>query len=148
MRKEYISKSVEDTNKIALEFSKTIKEGSLIFAKGELGAGKTSFFKALGSALSVNTIINSPTFNLIKIYNGKLNGKKLVLYHVDCYRLENAIESRKDLGLDEVIGEDNTLVYVEWPQYGDEFLRSYTPRIEIEIEYISENERRIIIDEK
>lgn len=146
--KEYLVNSEEETIQVASNLAKTLKGGELIFATGSLGAGKTFFFKALGKELGVKRIINSPTFNLVKIYDGKLNSNPLVLYHVDCYRLEGVDERKKDLGLDEVIGEDNTLVYVEWPSFADEFTKNYTPRIEINIEYVSENSRRITIDEK
>ncbi len=143
---EYIVKNEEETIKVASLLASKINGGELIFAKGDLGVGKTFFFKALGKALGVKRVINSPTFNLIKIYDGKIKNKALTLYHVDCYRLEGVDEKRKDLGLDEVIGESDKLVYVEWPEYADEYTKNYLPRIEIDISYISEFERRIVVN--
>lgn len=145
---EYIVHSLKETTDVAKRIVDTLKGGELILAKGDLGVGKTALLQEIGKLLHVERIINSPTFNLVKIYDGKLHDNKLTIYHVDCYRLEGVDEKRKDLGLDEVIGEDNTLVYIEWPEYADEFSKNYSPRMEIEISYISENERRIVINEK
>ena len=141
-------KNKEETKDLAIKIAQTLKGGEVIFAKGPLGSGKTYFFQCLGKALKVNGIINSPTFNLIKIYFGKIGKKDLSIYHVDCYRLEDVPERNKDLGLEEVIGEENTLTYIEWPMYASTYIKEFSPRMEIEFKYIDENQREVIIDEK
>ena len=65
---EYLSGSKEETEKIAEDLAKTFQGGEVIFAYGPLGAGKTAFCKGLGKAIGVKGIINSPTFDLIKVY--------------------------------------------------------------------------------
>lgn len=57
----------------------------LIAMNGDLGAGKTTLTKGIGQALGITRVINSPTFTIMKVYEGKLN-----LYHLDVYRIENA----------------------------------------------------------
>jgi tRNA threonylcarbamoyladenosine biosynthesis protein TsaE len=141
---EYISNSAEETKKIASDLAKTLKGGEVILASGPLGAGKTAFCQGLGKALGVPGIINSPTFNLIKIYQGKA----FTLYHVDCYRLETADEARKDLGLDEVFGDPKIVSYVEWPMYGNGYLLAYHPVIRIEFTYLDEEKRKIVINDE
>lgn len=143
-RTEYRTHSSEETKRIAEELARTFQGGEVILSEGPLGAGKTAFCQGIGRALGVKKIINSPTFNLIKIYGGT----KYQLYHVDCYRLENCEEEKKDIGLDEVLGDKDTITYVEWPIYGDKNLLDYHPIIHVELEYISDEERRIVIEDE
>lgn len=141
---QYLSTSKEETEKIAEDLVKTFKGGEVLFAYGPLGAGKTAFCKGLGKALGVKGIINSPTFDLIKVYDGE----NTTLYHVDCYRLENCKEERKDLALDEIVGEKNIVTYVEWPMFASQWLKNYHPRIEVERTYIDEDQRKIVIKDE
>lgn len=134
----------EETKKIASDLASTLKGGEVIKAIGELGAGKTAFCQGLGKALGVKGIINSPTFNLIKVYKGS----KFTLYHVDCYRLEKADEERKDLGLDEVLGDKNIITYIEWPMFGSDYLLSYHPVITLKFDVLDEERRRITIEDE
>lgn len=134
----------EETKKIASDLASTLKGGEVIKAIGELGAGKTAFCQGLGKALGVKGIINSPTFNLIKVYKGS----KFTLYHVDCYRLEKADEERKDLGLDEVLGDKNIITYIEWPMFGSDYLLAYHPVITLKFDVLDEERRRITIEDE
>lgn len=141
---EFISDSPERTKEIAAKLASTLKGGEVIKAIGEMGCGKTAFCQGLGHALGVKGIINSPTFNLIKVYQGK----DKTLYHVDCYRLENADEERKDLSLDEDMGDENIITYIEWPMYGDSFVLNYHPVITLHLTYLDENKRKIVIEDE
>jgi tRNA threonylcarbamoyladenosine biosynthesis protein TsaE len=143
-REEFISSSSEETKEIAKRLALTLKGGEVIKAYGEMGCGKTAFCQGLGKQLGVKGIINSPTFNLIKVYEGK----DVSLYHVDCYRLETADEERKDLGLDEVMGEKNVITYIEWPMYGDESVLNYHPIIKVSLTYLDEEKRKIVIEDE
>lgn len=142
--KTYLTSSPEETKALAEQLASSLSGGEVIKAYGDLGAGKTAFCQGLGRALGVKGIINSPTFNLIKVYQGT----KFTLYHVDCYRLEKADEERKDLGLEEVMGEKNIITYIEWPMYGNEALLSYHPVIEVHLEYLGEEKRRVTIKDE
>lgn len=141
---EFISESPEETKKIAADLAATFHGGEVIKAIGEMGCGKTAFCQGLGKALGVKGIINSPTFNLIKVYQGK----DVSLYHVDCYRLENADEERKDLSLDEVMGDKNIITYIEWPMYGNDYVLSYCPTITVTLTYLDEEKRKIVIEDE
>lgn len=143
-REEYISSSSEETKEIAARLASTFKGGEVIKAIGDMGCGKTAFCQGLGKAIGVKGIINSPTFNLIKVYQGT----SLTLYHVDCYRLENADEERKDLSLDEVMGEKNCITYIEWPMYASEDIIAYHPVITLTLTYLDDEKRKIVIEDE
>lgn len=141
---EFYSNSNEETKNIAINLAKTFKGGEVVLATGPMGSGKTAFCQGLGKYIGVEKTINSPTFNLIKVYSSK----SYTLYHVDCYRLENADEKQKDLGLDEILGDKNTICYIEWPNFGDNTILNYHPVIRVKIDYIDENKRKLVIEDE
>ncbi len=124
--KKLVSNSLEETRKIAVGWLRDIStkydntetnEALLIGLSGHLGAGKTAFVKMVAKELGVKEEITSPTFVLMKIYEiadvGHLQWKHLV--HVDAYRLERP-EELEALRFEDVIGDKNNLVLVEWPE--------------------------------
>ncbi len=141
---EFITESKEETQKVAKDLVDTFHGGEVILATGPLGAGKTAFCQGIGKALGVKRIINSPTFNLVKVYQGE----KYTLYHVDCYRLEDSDEERKDIGLDDVLGEKDVITYVEWPDFGNKTLLNYHPVIHVSLTYLDEEKRKIVIQDE
>ena len=143
-REEYISSSSEETKEIAARLASTFKGGEGIKAIGDMGCGKTAFCQGLGKAIGVKGIINSPTFNLIKVYQGT----SLTLYHVDCYRLENADEERKDLSLDEVMGEQNCITYLVCRLLPGEDIIAYHPVITLTLTYLDDEKRKIVIEDE
>ena len=126
-----ITYSKEDTIELGQRFGKLLPKGCVITLKGDLAGGKTTFVKGIGKALNIKQVINSPTFTILKIYNGDLP-----LYHIDAYRLEN---SHYDLGMDEF--EDDGIMAIEWPEYYQDYLPD--DYIEIEFNYIDDNTRQI-----
>lgn len=128
-----ISKSQEETIILGEKLGKLLSKGDTICLKGDLAGGKTTFTKGIGKALNIKQVINSPTFTILKIYNGDLP-----LYHIDAYRLEN---SHYDLGMDEL---DDGVMVVEWPEY----YKDYLPQeyLEINFTYIDDNTREIIFN--
>jgi len=139
--KEYISKKVADTEKIAKDLAGKLTGGELIALSGNLGAGKTVFVKALAQALGVKGNITSPTFVLMKVYtpdNKKIN--KFV--HVDCYRLEGQ-EDLSDIGLGDYLNDDKIIVVVEW---ADKVLNLPDKTIRVNIDYRGGDTRHIVID--
>jgi tRNA threonylcarbamoyladenosine biosynthesis protein TsaE len=141
---EYITENAAQTKEIATRLAATLKGGEVLLATGPLGAGKTAFCQGIGKAIGVEGIVNSPTFNLIKVYQGKV----FTLYHVDCYRLETADAARKDLGLEDVLGDAAIITYVEWPEYGNQELQTYHPVIRIDFTYLDEDKRKIVITDE
>lgn len=122
--------SLEDTYKLAHALGKLLFPAAVICLEGDLGAGKTTFTKGLGEALGVKSVINSPTFTIIKEYDGKLP-----LYHMDVYRIENENE---DLGFDEYFFGDGVTV-IEWAKK----IMSQLPKERLEIYIYAEVNKRI-----
>ncbi|MDG5785862.1 tRNA (adenosine(37)-N6)-threonylcarbamoyltransferase complex ATPase subunit type 1 TsaE [Evansella sp. AB-P1] len=103
---EYTSSSPEETEQLAKRLAEFLLGGDIITLEGDLGAGKTSFTKGLAKALGVKKNVNSPTFTIIKEYEGRVP-----FFHMDAYRIEDDCE---DLGLEEYFEGDGVTV-VEWP---------------------------------
>lgn len=126
-----ISRSYEETIALGERLGSLLELGAFIALKGDLAGGKTTFTKGIGKALNVKGIVNSPTFTILKIYEGDKT-----LYHIDAYRLEN---NEYDLGIDEY--EDEGIMVVEWPEYYEKYLpKEY---LEVIFEYIDDNTRNI-----
>ncbi|QLY40495.1 tRNA (adenosine(37)-N6)-threonylcarbamoyltransferase complex ATPase subunit type 1 TsaE [Hujiaoplasma nucleasis] len=100
--------SEKDTDQFAKLIAKNIFPGMIIGLSGDLGSGKTTFTKYLAKHMGVKDTLNSPTFTLLKTYQGDLN-----LYHMDVYRLENI---GYDYELDDYIYGDGVAV-IEWYPY-------------------------------
>ena len=126
-----ITRCQEETISLGEKFGELLSKGTTIALKGDLAGGKTTFTKGIGKALNIKSVINSPTFTILKIYEGDLT-----LYHIDAYRLEN---NEYDLGISEY--EQDGITVVEWPEY----YQSYLPKdyIEIDFKYIDDNSREI-----
>jgi tRNA threonylcarbamoyladenosine biosynthesis protein TsaE len=115
---EFISKSREQTQKIASDFAKKLKGGEILCFYGNLGSGKTTFIQSLARALGVRENVTSPTFVLMKRYNASVgaNGcspKKTFFYHMDAYRL-NSDQEALDLGLEEIWSDPKNTIAIEW----------------------------------
>ena len=126
-----LSKSEKETIDLGYKIGKKLQKGMCITLVGDLAGGKTTFTKGIGKALNIKEIINSPTFTILKIYNGDLK-----LFHIDAYRLEG---SEYDLGLDEYLEEG--VMIVEWPIYYKDYLPD--EYLEISFKYIDDNTREI-----
>ena len=109
---KYVSHSVEDTQKFAYEFAQLVQPDDLLLLVGDLGAGKTHFTQGFAAGLGISEVPTSPTFNLVFQYEGG----RLMLYHFDLYRLEDADEL-EDIDYFGII-ESGGVSLVEW---GDKF---------------------------
>lgn len=94
------------------EVLRMMDDVSIITLEGSLGAGKTTFSKALLKRLGVQDEVISPTFTYVNEYIGQ-NG--LRVYHFDLYRLSSE-EEFIDLGFNEYLYQENSLVLIEWPE--------------------------------
>lgn len=101
-------KTESDTNVLAKIIAEEIFPGMIIGLSGDLGSGKTTFTKYLAKAMGINDHLNSPTFTILKTYEGLLD-----LYHMDVYRLENI---GYDYELDDYIFGNGVSV-IEWYPY-------------------------------
>jgi tRNA threonylcarbamoyladenosine biosynthesis protein TsaE len=100
------------TAALAQRFAAVVDDGLVIYLHGELGAGKTSFARALLTALGVGERVKSPTYSLVECYRAG----ELTAWHLDLYRIADPGELEW-LGLD-ALGDPAALVLVEWPERG------------------------------
>ena len=123
----------EETEQLAQKLALLLRPNDVITLTGDLGAGKTTFTKGIGKGLGVKRIINSPTFTIVKTYQGEKP-----LYHIDAYRLE---DQEEDIGFDEYFYGDGITV-VEWPS----FIASFLPeeRLAINITRTEAEQGRVI----
>lgn len=110
-----ITHSPEETWELAQKLAPILSSGDVINLSGDLGAGKTVFTKGLAVGLGIDEPVTSPTFTLIKEYEGRLP-----LFHFDVYRLASP-EEMEELGFDEYFYGDGVSV-VEWGDKIEELL--------------------------
>lgn len=130
---ELITTSAEATEAAGERLGRLLQAGDLILLAGPLGAGKTVFVRGLARGLGVEVAVQSPTFQLVRIYPGPIQ-----LAHADLYRLEGTPEL-DGLGLEELL--DEGVVAVEW---GDRIQPSGAARIAIEP--LGEDRRRLVLE--
>jgi len=134
-----ITYSLAEIGKAAEDFLSQIGERKVFAFHGEMGAGKTTFIKALCLAMGVDENITSPTFALINEYETPTD--KLI-YHFDCYRLKDLREAY-DIGAEEYFYSGN-YCFIEWPEKIEDLLPLDT--VEISIRVVEKNKRTIIIN--
>lgn len=136
---KYISKSVNETIKIAENLAKTLKKGEIILLHGDLGAGKTHFVKGLAKGLKGKGQVTSPTFTIMNAYEQG----KMPIYHFDMYRLSSADEAR-EAGLEEYFDRDSLdgISVVEWSENVPGLITGKV--IDISIEKTDKDSERII----
>lgn len=138
MVQEYISKSVEDSIIFAKQFAQTLSRGDIVLLKGDLGAGKTVFVKAVTEFFSDGKIIAvSPTFLIVNSYD-----TNPPIYHFDLYRI-NDMSELDAIGAEEYLYSDG-ICFVEWP----ERVNNYFPEnvINVEILKLNDEERMIRVE--
>lgn len=126
--------SERETFEIAQNIESEKFPNMIICLDGELGSGKTMFTKGIANALGINESITSPTFNIIKEYEGELP-----LYHMDVYRLDGNTEG---VGIEEYFTKGG-IVVIEWA----ESIKHILPkeRLDIKIKIAGENKRILVI---
>ena len=106
----------------------------IICLNGELGSGKTLFVKGIAQALGINESITSPTFTIVKEYEGELP-----LYHFDVYRLDGNTDG---VGIEEYFTKGGVVV-IEWANTINNVLPE--ERLDIKFKVVGENKRVLII---
>jgi tRNA threonylcarbamoyladenosine biosynthesis protein TsaE len=129
-----------------IELGKTIAEqinlskydSLVIYLKGNLGAGKTTFAKGFVKGMDFNELVTSPTYNLIET----IETNNFIIYHVDLYRIES-LNQILELELHEKPIIDKPYIYlIEWPENGEDYILSADLIINISFNEIM-NERLI-----
>ena len=132
---EFIAKNPEQTMEFATHIAQKLQPGDVIALEGDLGAGKTTFTKGLAVGLGIQKMVNSPTFTIIKEYQGQIP-----LFHMDVYRVNDSFE---DFGFDEYF-EGSGVTVVEWAHLIKEQLPE--ERLTIYLYREEEQSRRIVVD--
>lgn len=132
VEKEVIS--IEETQRLAHQLAELLEPQDTITLEGDLGAGKTTFTQALAKGLGISRTVNSPTFTIMKQYEGRLP-----FNHLDVYRLA---DSDEDLGWDEIFFGDAVTV-VEWAHLIEEYLPD--EKLAIEIYRIDDSKRKFVL---
>lgn len=120
----YEAEDLTGTERLAGALARLAQPGTVIALDGDLGAGKTAFSQLFAKHLGVKDTVNSPTFTLIKEYEGRLP-----FYHMDVYRL--SLDEADELGLDEYF-YGNGVTLVEWASLIEELLPQDVLRIYVE----------------
>lgn len=136
MKIEIISNSANETMELGKKIAELANAGSVFCLTGDLGAGKTTLVRGVAQALKIKSVVQSPTFNIMKIY---FDGIK-PLIHIDAYRLADV---DTDIGLDEYIGYETGITVIEWPM----FIERLIPKTanEINIVNLGNDTRKITI---
>ena len=116
--------SCEEMAAFGLKIANHVPSGTVIGLLGDLGAGKTTLVRGVAKGLHINEVVQSPTFNIMKLY---LKGDR-PLIHIDAYRLADI---NTDIGLDEYIGFETGITMIEWPQFIENLMPENTLWIEI-----------------
>jgi tRNA threonylcarbamoyladenosine biosynthesis protein TsaE len=116
--RRFVSNSSRETIEIGGEIAHLLPAPTLLFLRGDLGAGKTTLVKGIAQALDAADPdeVTSPTFTLVHEYDGrrKVHGKdeEFKLYHIDLYRIEDE-RQLETIGFEELTTE-NAIILVEW----------------------------------
>ncbi len=127
------TRSVAETDALGERIGALLEPGDVLLLQGQLGAGKTALTKGIGRGAGSDDLVVSPTFVLMNEYRGRL-----MLYHVDLYRLE---EPEEIVALDLPGYTAEGALIVEWPERGEGLLP--VEHLLMEIEYTGETERII-----
>jgi tRNA threonylcarbamoyladenosine biosynthesis protein TsaE len=119
---------LEDIRQAAYEFIQSMGDRTVFAFYGKMGAGKTTFIKAVCEELGVEDVINSPTFSIINEYRSEQTGE--LIYHMDFYRIDKLSEAR-DISVEDYF-YSGALCLIEWPEKIESLLPEDTVRITIE----------------
>lgn len=134
-RLQFHTKAADDTRELAGALAALAKPKDLLLLAGDLGSGKTTFAQGFGAALGVGEPIVSPTFTLVRTYEGRLP-----FIHGDVYRLDH-LQEVIDLGLSELL-DDGGVALIEW---GDVAAPGLPPDfLEVRLEFAEGDDERVL----
>ena len=134
MKKQLTVTSLKETEVLATQLAALLSPPDVLTLEGDLGAGKTTFTQALARGLGVTRTVSSPTFTILKQYEGNHP-----LNHLDVYRLEGSDE---DLGWDELFYGD-AITVIEWAHLIEQDLPK--ERLAIQLYHKGDTTREIVI---
>ena len=117
-----------DINEAAKQFIENMGDGKVFAFYGKMGAGKTTFIKAICEELCVDDVITSPTFAIVNEYQSATTGDSI--YHFDFYRIKK-LEEVYDMGYEDYF-YSGSLCFLEWPELIDDLLPEDATKVTIE----------------
>ena len=136
---KYNLSNITDTEIFAEKIAKSLKGGDILLLKGELGSGKTTLTQLVLSKLGIVENVTSPTYVIMKNYLvPTVQNHISEVAHVDAYRLDENSDIN-EIGLQDYIKRDNTLIIIEWPEKINDFLPADCKIIEVSVK--SQNSR-------
>jgi len=119
--------TLDDARRAAHEFVSYIDQSTIFAFYGKMGAGKTTFIKAICEELGVEDVITSPTFAIVNEYRSETTCE--LIYHFDFYRIKN-IDEVYDMGYEDYF-YCGALCFIEWPELIEDLLPEDTVRVHI-----------------
>lgn len=133
--------SIENLPAAAHDFAEAMGDYTVYAFYGEMGAGKTTFINSLCKVLGVeDDVTNSPSFSIINEYRSDTTAE--LIYHFDCYRLEN-LEEAEDIGVDDYF-DSGAVCLIEWPERIEELLPDDTVRVDLALAGEGNSDKRIM----
>ncbi len=120
--------STADLGAAAHEFVKAMGNYTVFAFYGKMGAGKTTFIKALCEALGIDDVVNSPTFSIVNEYRSDSTGE--LVYHFDFYRIKK-IDEVYDMGYEDYF-YSGAVCFIEWPELIEELLPGDAVKVTVE----------------
>ena len=120
--------NIEELPQAAHDFIANMDDNTVFAFYGEMGAGKTTFIKAVCDVLGVEDEVNSPTFAIVNEYR---SATAELIYHFDCMRIKE-IEEALDFGFEDYM-ECGALCFIEWPEKVEELLPGDVVKVQINV---------------
>lgn len=133
--------SLDHIHKAARRFVEAMSDNTVFAFYGKMGAGKTTFIKAVCEDLGVSDVVTSPTFAIVNEYRSDLAGE--LIYHFDFYRIKK-LEEVYDMGYEDYF-YSGAVCLVEWPELIEELLPDNT--VKVTIEEVENGARRLTLEE-
>lgn len=128
MNMEIKINSLNSIHEAAKQFIAAMGDNTVFAFYGKMGAGKTTFIKAVCEELGVTDVINSPTFAIVNEYRSDETGE--LIYHFDFYRIKK-LDEVYDMGYEDYF-YSGALCFIEWPELVEELLPGNAVKVEIE----------------
>ncbi len=133
--------SLEKIQEAAKTFVANMGDDTVFAFYGKMGAGKTTFVKAICEELGVEDTITSPTFAIVNEYRSDLAGE--LIYHFDFYRIKK-LDEVYDMGYEDYF-YSGAICFIEWPELIEELLPGNT--VKVSIEEVPNGEREVTLSE-
>jgi tRNA threonylcarbamoyladenosine biosynthesis protein TsaE len=133
-----VVESEDETAAVARALAATLRPGDVVYLRGDLGAGKTTFVRHACAALGVRERVTSPTFAVAHAYRGR---DGIAVSHLDLYR-SAGLTDEEATDVEEYLSEE-AVVFVEWAAHGGSRLPAAT--VLVEIEHAGGTRRRIAV---